>query len=116
MVIAERGDNNKHAHKNIIEMKQQQTEWKKQVFTLELVTVITCSVNVILSRHTVWATKKFPFFETRYRATVNLRSCSFPLRFTIYRVFIGVSILKARREEQLKNGKKNGGKTVQKNG
>ena len=45
MVIAERGDNNKHAHKNIIEMKQQQT-WKKQMFTLELVTVITCSVNV----------------------------------------------------------------------
>ena len=25
-------------------------------------------------QHTVWVTKKFPFFETRYRATVILRS------------------------------------------
>ena len=46
---------------------------------------------MVVRTYTVRATKKFPFFETRYRATVNLRSCSFPLRFTIYRVFIAVS-------------------------
>ena len=32
-------------------IEQQRTEWKKQVFTLELVTVITCSVNAALCTH-----------------------------------------------------------------
>ena len=35
--------------------------------------------------------KKFPFFETRYRATVILRSVFISIPFTIFRVFIAVS-------------------------
>ena len=34
--------------------------------------------SVIIGTYRVWATKKFPFFEARYRATVILRSVSVP--------------------------------------
>ena len=64
------------------------------------------------SRHAmVWVTKKFPFFETRYRATVILRSVFVSVPFYNFPCFYCcVSILKVRREEWLKNGKKNGAK------
>ena len=60
---------------------------------------------------TVWVTKKFPFFETRYRAMVILRSVFVSVLFYNFPCFYCcVSILKVRRKEQLKNGKKNGAK------
>ena len=37
-------------------------------------TCVCVCVLVCISGCTVWATKKFPFFETRYRAMVILRS------------------------------------------
>ena len=62
---------------------------------------------------TVWVTKKFPFFETRYRATVILRSVFVSVPFYNFPCFYCcVSIFKVRREERLKNGKKNGAKTA----
>ena len=67
-----------------------------------------------LQLRTVWAIKKFPFFETRYRATVILRSVFVSVPFYNFPCFYCcVSILKVRRKERLKNGKKNGAKTVQ---
>ena len=57
--------------------------------------------------------KKFPFFETRYRATVILRSVFVSVPFYKFPCFYCcVNILKVRREERLKNGKKNGAKTA----
>ena len=62
---------------------------------------------------TVWVTKKFPFFETRYRATVILRSVFVSVPFYNFPCFYCcVSILKVRRKERLKNGVKNGAKTA----
>ena len=55
--------------------------------------------------------KKFPFFETRYRATVILRSVFIFVPFYNFPCFYCcVSILKVRCKERLKNGKKNGAK------
>ena len=60
---------------------------------------------------TVWVTKKFPFFETRH-ATVILHSMFVSVPFYNFPCFYCcVSILKVRRKEWLKNGKKNGAKT-----
>ena len=60
---------------------------------------------------TVWVTKKFPFFETRYHATVILHSVFISVPFYNFPCFYCcVSILKVRRKERLKNGKKNGAK------
>ena len=51
------------------------------------------------------------FFETRYRATVILRSVFVSVPFYNFPCFYCcVSILKVQREERLKNGKKNGAK------
>ena len=59
--------------------------------------------------------RKFPFFKTRYRATVILRSVFVSVPFYNFPCFYCcVSISKVRRKERLKNGKKNGVKTVQK--
>ena len=68
---------------------------------------------------TVWVTKKLPFFETRYRATVILRSVFVSVPFyNLPCFYCCVSILKVRRKQRLKNSKKNGVKncvkTVQK--
>ena len=69
---------------------------------------------VYIHIYTVWVTKKFTFFETLYRATVILRSVFISVPFYNYPCFYCcVSILKVRRKERLKNGKKNGAKTVQ---
>ena len=55
--------------------------------------------------------KKFPFFETRYHATVILHSVFISVPFYNFLCFYCcVSIFKVRRKEQLKNGKKNGAK------
>ena len=76
--------------------------------------ILTDSRNTIQStvlHSTVWVTKKFPFFETRYRATVILRSVFVSVPFYNFPCFYCcVSILKVQREERLKNGKKNGAK------
>ena len=62
---------------------------------------------------TVWVTKKFPFFETRYRAPVILHSVFVSIPFDNFPCFYcWVSILKVRRKERLKNGKKNGAKCM----
>ena len=59
--------------------------------------------------------KKFPFFKTRYRATVILRSVFVSVLFYNFPCFYCcVSILKLRRKERLKNGKKNSAKNVTK--
>ena len=59
----------------------------------------------------MWVIKKFPFFETRYRATVILRSVFVSVPFYNFPCFYCcVSILKVRRKERLKNGKKNSAK------
>ena len=56
--------------------------------------------------------KSSPFFETRYRATVILRSVFISVPFDNFPCFYCcVSILKVRRKERLKNGVK----TVQRN-
>ena len=55
--------------------------------------------------------KKFPFFETRYRATVILRSVFVSVPFyNCPSFYCCVSILKVRRKERLKNSKKNNAK------
>ena len=78
------------------------------------VCVCEMCVHVCVCMCTVWATKKFPFFETRYRAMVILRSVFVSVPFYNFPCFYCcVSILKVRRKERLKNGKKNGAKTVQ---
>ena len=62
-------------------------------------------------QHIVWVTKKFPFFETRYRATVILRSVFVSVPFYNCPCFYCcVSILKVWRKERLKNSKKNNAK------
>ena len=73
----------------------------------------------LCGKSTVWVTKKFPFFETCYRATVILRSVFVSVPFYNFPCFYCcVSILKVRCKEWLKSGKKNGAKngvkTVQK--
>ena len=73
-----------------------------------------CTYVYVVYICTVWVTKKFPFFETRYRATVILRSVFVSVPFYNFPCFYCcVSILKVWRKERLKNGKKNGAKTVQ---
>ena len=60
-------------------------------------------------------TKKFPFFEIRYRAMVILLSVFISVPFYNFPCFYCcVSILKVRRKERLKNGAKTVQKTVRK--
>ena len=63
----------------------------------------------------VWVTKKFPFFQTRYRAKVILHSVFVSVLFYNFPCFYCcVSILKERCKERLKNGVKISVKTVRK--
>ena len=69
--------------------------------------------------HVRYGSQKVLVFETRYRATVFLRSVFISVPFYNFPCFYCcVSILKVRRKERLKNSKKNGMKngvkTVQK--
>ena len=71
------------------------------------------TVDGMVIAHTVWVTKKFLFFETRYRATVILRSVFVSVPFHNCPCFYCcVSILKVCSKERLKNNKKNSAKTV----
>ena len=78
--------------------------------------VLTLTVHVLdIHLRTVWVTKKFPCFVTRYRATVILRSVFIPVPFYNFLCFYCCfSVLKVWRKERLKNGKKNGAKTIRK--
>ena len=60
---------------------------------------LSCILNSVL--HTVWVTKKFPFFETRYRATVILHSVFVSVPFYNFPCFYCcVSVLKVQRKER----------------
>ena len=63
--------------------------------------------DVMQEAPTVWATKKFLFFETRYLATVILRSVFVSVPFYNFPCFYYcVSIFKVRLKERLKNSAK----------
>ena len=72
---------------------------------------ISNKIYMYVHIYTVWVTKKFPFFETRYHAMVILRSvfvsvpfCNFPFFLLLCQYF------KSTAQRTVKNGKKNGAK------
>ena len=104
--------NNWYAKKINIENFPIQSLIMQNCFIVSVSPFPTLSFPFLLpSFPTVWVAKTFPFFETRYRATVILRSVFISVPFYNFPCFYCcVSILKVWCKERLKNGKKNGAK------